>query len=114
MWAALFDARFNYKKLRKDYASDAHLTQYLERQKAAPPAYFDSNYPVSSSTSARTITTSKSTARPGVINFAAYDQGWDEEEENDELEFYFDEPRAPSETDPVQWWYARKTEFRRL
>ncbi|KAJ7604858.1 hypothetical protein B0H17DRAFT_1189671 [Mycena rosella] len=111
--ANILDPRFNYKKLRKDYANDYELAEYLETQKAALRVYFDTKYPPSSSTSAPTTPASKSATRPGVINFAAYDQGSDNETENDEIERYFEAPRAPWDTDPVQWRYARKTEFPR-
>ncbi|KAF9069556.1 hypothetical protein BDP27DRAFT_1420854 [Rhodocollybia butyracea] len=40
IWAALLDHRFNYKKLKKDYASDPDLLTYLEEQKQALHTYF--------------------------------------------------------------------------
>lgn len=38
----------------------------------------------------------------------------DDEDEGDELARYFDAPRASSETDPVQWWFTRRTESPRM
>jgi hypothetical protein len=95
------------------------LLPYLEVQKVAFQSYFDNNYPVLSSTTTHSTATASAptnttTSRPGIINFAAYDQGSDEEGEAEELERYFDAPRAPAQTDPVQWWYAWKSEFPRL
>jgi hypothetical protein len=114
----VLDPRFNYKKLRKDYAGDHDLLKYLEEQKKELRAYFDEHYPASessSNSSARATTTSNTFgARAGPINFAAFDQGSDDEGDADELNTYFDAPRVPLHTDPVQWWYARKAEYPRL
>lgn len=114
--ATVLDPRFNYKKLRKDYAQDPELSQYLEAQKATLRAYFDEHYPAAptSKPSAATTATSDSSNQPKVINFAAFDQGSDVEDERDELDTYFDAPRVPRDADPVQWWYARKAEYPRL
>lgn len=113
----VLDPRFNYKKLKKDYAGDPDLLSYLETQKEALREYFDEFYPTLSSdttTSQAPCTTREASKRPGVINFAELDLGSDDEDEGDELARYFDAPRASSETDPVQWWFTRKTESPRL
>jgi hypothetical protein len=116
----VLDPRFNYKKLSKDYTHDPELLQYLEQQKKELRAYFDKHYPVTESTknssSHRTSTSTPhgSDARAGPINFAAFDQGSDDEGDMDELDIYFDAPRIPFQADPVQWWYARKAEYPRL
>jgi hypothetical protein len=115
----VLDPRFNYKKLCKDYTNDPDLSEYLETQKKALCQCLDGNYPTDSSTGAApTASTSGEPGvfgnRSGMINFAALDQGSDDEEDNDELTRYFDAPRAPSHSDPVDWWFARKWEFPRL
>ncbi|KAJ6548864.1 hypothetical protein B0H19DRAFT_1265655 [Mycena capillaripes] len=90
----LLDPRFNYKKLRKDYAQDDELSAYLETQKTELRAYFEEHYPAKSPkpTAAAPGPTDGSATRPVVFNFAAYDPGTDDEEENDELDTYFDAP----------------------
>lgn len=113
----VLDPRFNYKKLKKDYTGDPDLLSYLETQKAALQVYFDEFYPPLSSdttTSQIVSTTNEGSKQPGIINFAEFDLGSDDEAEGDELTRYFDAPRASSETDPIQWWFTRKTESPRL
>jgi len=108
------DPRFNYKKLKKDYANDPGLLAYLEEQKVALSVYFEQFYPTKSSEpSANSFPPKASESQPGIINFSDFDQD-DEEPEGSELERYFDAPRAAPQTDPVQWWYARKVESPRL
>jgi hypothetical protein len=46
----------------------------------------------------------------GPINFAAFDQGPDDDTDMNELDTYFEAPRIPYHMDPVQWWYARRSE----
>jgi hypothetical protein len=112
---SVLDPRFNYKKLKKDYATDIELLEYLEEQKKALHTYFNTSYPPNSPTIAcSSTTTCNMSQNSGIINFAAIDLESDGEEEGDELEQYFDAPRASSQTNPVQWWYARKTELPRL
>ncbi|KAJ7334018.1 hypothetical protein DFH08DRAFT_965777 [Mycena albidolilacea] len=82
----ILDPRFNYKKLRKDYANDPDLSEDLETQKKALSRQdLDENYPAGSSTGAAP-----------TASTSALDQGSDDEEDNDELTRYFDAPRAPS------------------
>jgi hypothetical protein len=70
-------------------------------------AYFNEHYSASelSSNSSALATTTLNTfgARAGPINFAAFDQGSDDEGDVDELNTYFDAPRVPIHMDPVQW-----------
>lgn len=71
--------------------------------------YFDEFYPekLSGTTTAQAFTsTNRKLQQPGVIDFSAFDQGSDNKHEGTELAQYFDAPRTPSHTDPVQWWYA--------
>jgi hypothetical protein len=85
--------------------------QYLEDQKQALRTYFDEHYPATEPTtpSARTTANSANSneTRPGPINFAAFDQGPDDDANMDELDTYFEAPRILYHADPVQWWYAR-------
>jgi hypothetical protein len=66
----------------------------------------DDNYPAASSTSRQTTTASGANNGAGkqqILNFAAFDQGSDEDEESGELLRYFDVPRAAADADPVDW-----------
>ncbi|KAJ6534083.1 hypothetical protein B0H19DRAFT_1080583 [Mycena capillaripes] len=85
IWASLPDPRFNYKKLRKEYAHDPELSKYLEEQKTSFWTYFDKHYPAATTSkpSAATATTvdGAGSSRPKVINFAVFDQGSDNEDE---------------------------------
>ncbi|KAJ7342951.1 hypothetical protein DFH08DRAFT_811283 [Mycena albidolilacea] len=108
IWAS---SRFNFKKLRKEYAHDPELSKYLEEQKSLQ-TYFDKHYPAAtmSKPSAATVTAvdGAGSSCPKVINFAVFDQGSDNEDEHDELDSYFNAPRIGLDANPVQWWYADK------
>ncbi|KAJ7714916.1 ribonuclease H-like domain-containing protein [Mycena metata] len=99
MWAAILDPRFNYKKLKKDYASDAELSAYLETQKKALREYLDNNYPPTSSAASEAPASAadsdvrdKIASKPGAINFnfAAFDDDSDDDQDGDELNAYFE------------------------
>jgi hypothetical protein len=114
----VLDPRLNYKKLRRDYTEDPELLQYFENQKQALHAYFDEHYPATEPTtpSAHTPTNSANSneTRRGPINFAAFDQGPDDDANMDERDVNFEAPRILYLADLVQWWYARKAEYPRL
>jgi hypothetical protein len=89
--------------------------QILEDQKNALRAYFDERYPATERTTPSARVPANSTNSNGTctgpINFAAFDQGPDNDTDMDELDTYFEAPRIPYHMDPIQWWYARRSEY---
>ncbi|KIK54017.1 hypothetical protein GYMLUDRAFT_1024574, partial [Collybiopsis luxurians FD-317 M1] len=82
IWAAC-------RKLKKDYTHDSDLLIYLETQKEALSEYFNEFYPPgpSKSSSIQSLAPMDNTSHwSRIINFSAYDQGSDNEEDGDELD----------------------------
>jgi hypothetical protein len=105
----VLNPRFNYK-LRKEYAHNPELSEYLDEQKKSLRTYFDKHYPAATTSkpSAATATTvdGAGSSWPKVINFAVFDQGSDNEDDCDELNSCLDAPCIGLDADSVQWWYV--------
>ncbi|KAJ7792593.1 hypothetical protein B0H13DRAFT_2172466 [Mycena leptocephala] len=117
---SVLDPRLSYEALRKDYADDSELLAGLEKSKADLKKHFETHYADAQPSSVSDIPAESSPAgSPVKFNiFARYGaRATSSVVSNNELEDYF---RLTSiaepfeDTDPLQWWYARRHKFPNL
>ena len=117
----VLDPRISYQGLKEDFADDKILLKDLEDAKVGLHAYYDENYAAHVHSSSvedvnNTIPQAGPSSRgsPAKTNFTARNK-WHQLQVIDELEEYFKlAPQDFHKCHPLEWWYARRSEWSNL
>jgi hypothetical protein len=102
--------------VQKDYSSDPQLVDHLELSMQRLQKYYKDNYLSTATIAAPSIPIPPISGAPEDFDFMARYHDEDDITLKDELEEYFKLPRESFKlcTDPIRWWFGRKSQFPNL